>query len=105
MGSGGSGSYLIGFLIAGAIAYWVFTDAKKRGMNAPGWAAGTFLLCIVFLPLYLIMRKPVVTGPVPRCGRPAEQVSDTAPGPGRGRGPGRWAPAGGPAHPGAPAGR
>jgi hypothetical protein len=64
MGNASGGSYLIGFLIAGAIAFWVYSDAKKRGMNAAGWAAGTFLLCIVFLPLYLIMRKPVVTGPV-----------------------------------------
>jgi hypothetical protein len=64
MGSASGGSYLIGFLIAGAIAFWVYSDAKKRGMNAAGWAAGTFLLCIVFLPLYLIIRKPVVTGPV-----------------------------------------
>jgi len=64
MGNASGGSYLIGFLFACAFAFWVYSDAKKRGMNAAGWAAGTFLLCIVFLPLYLIMRKPVVTGPV-----------------------------------------
>jgi hypothetical protein len=51
---------LIGLAIAAAIAFWVYTDAKKRPMNAVGWAIGTFLLCIVILPLYLIMRKPEI---------------------------------------------
>ena len=56
----GNGIYqLIGLAIAAAIAFWVYTDAKKRPMNAILWAIGTFLLCIVFLPLYLIMRKPI----------------------------------------------
>ena len=40
--------------------YWVYKDAGKRGMNAIGWAIGTFLLCIIIFPLYLIMRKPVI---------------------------------------------
>ncbi len=62
MGSG-SGYQIIGLLIAAAIAFWVYTDAKKRPMNAVLWAIGTFLLCIVFLPLYLIMRKPVGAAP------------------------------------------
>lgn len=53
------GYQLIGLAIAAAIAFFVYTDAKKRGMNAILWAIGTLLLCIVFLPLYLIMRKPV----------------------------------------------
>ena len=59
----GSGYQLIGLVIAGAIAFWVYTDAKKRPMNAVLWAVGTFLLCIVFLPLYLIMRKPEGAAP------------------------------------------
>lgn len=46
-------------MVAAAIAFFVYTDAKKRGMNAVLWAIGTFLVCIVFLPLYLILRKPV----------------------------------------------
>lgn len=58
----GSGYQLIGAAIAAAIAVFVYNDAKKRGMKAVWWAIGTFLLCIVFLPLYLILRKPVVTG-------------------------------------------
>jgi hypothetical protein len=59
------GYQIFGFIIAGAIAFWVYTDAKKRPMNAAGWAIGTFLLCIVFLPLYFIMRKPLLTAQVP----------------------------------------
>jgi hypothetical protein len=56
---------LIGLVIAAAIAFYVYQDAKKRGMNAIGWAIGTFLLCIIFLPVYLIMRKPVIVGGPP----------------------------------------
>ena len=50
---------LIGMCIAFVIAFWVYTDAAKRGMNAVGWAIGVFLLLIVFLPLYFIKRKPL----------------------------------------------
>jgi hypothetical protein len=57
----GSGIYqVVGLLIDAAIAFWVYNDAKKRPMNAIVWAIGTFLVCIVFLPLYLILRKPVI---------------------------------------------
>jgi hypothetical protein len=49
---------LIAIVIDLLIAIWVYRDAQGRGMNAILWAIGTFLLCIVFLPLYLIMRKP-----------------------------------------------
>jgi hypothetical protein len=52
-------SYLFGYIISAAIAYWVYTDANKRGMNGVVWAIATFLICIISLPLYLIMRKPV----------------------------------------------
>jgi MFS family permease len=69
MGSSSGGVQLIGVVIAGAIAVFVYTDAKKRGMNAVGWAIGTFLLCIVILPLYLIIRKPVLVAGMP--GSPA----------------------------------
>jgi len=51
--------YIGGWVISALIAYWVYTDASKRGMNAIGWAIGTFIICIIALPLYLIMRKPV----------------------------------------------
>ncbi len=67
----GNGIYqLIGLAIDAAIAFWVYTDAKKRPMNAILWAIGTFLVCIVFLPLYLILRKPVGAAPGTPGGQP-----------------------------------
>jgi drug/metabolite transporter (DMT)-like permease len=50
--------YLLGVIIAAGIGVWVATDANKRGMNGVLWGIGVFLLCIVFLPIYLIVRKP-----------------------------------------------
>lgn len=58
------GIRIIGIVIAAAIAAFVWQDANKRGMSGPLWGIGTFLLCIVFLPLYLIMRKPLITAGV-----------------------------------------
>ena len=62
---GNSGYQIFGYLIAAAVGFWVYTDAKKRGMNAVGWGIGAALLCIVILPLYLITRKPVLGAGVP----------------------------------------
>ena len=59
MNDSSSAGYVIGIIIAGLIAIWVGTDANKRGMNGIGWGIGVFLLCIVFLPIYLIVRKPI----------------------------------------------
>lgn len=43
----------IGTLIALGIAYFVYSDAKKKGLNnAVMWAVGNFFFCIVFFPLY-----------------------------------------------------
>jgi hypothetical protein len=56
----GFGGFGVGVLIALLIAIWVATDANKRGMNGVLWAIGVFLLCIVFLPIYLIVRKPLL---------------------------------------------
>lgn len=58
MDNGSMAGYLLGAIIAGAIAIWVATDANKRGMNGVLWGIGVFMLCIVFLPIYLIVRKP-----------------------------------------------
>lgn len=55
---------IFGIMIAAVIGILVGVDASKRGMNSIGWGIGTFLLCIVFLPLYLIVRKPVMGTPV-----------------------------------------
>lgn len=49
----------IGFLIALAVAFWVFSDARARGKSTGSaflWCLGTLLLLIVFLPLWLILR-------------------------------------------------
>jgi zinc-ribbon domain len=53
-----NGTFLLSLVVGAVAGYWVYTDAKKRPMNATGWGIGTFLFCIVCLPLYLIMRKP-----------------------------------------------
>jgi hypothetical protein len=76
---GNSGYQIFGYLIAAAVGFWVYTDAKKRGMNAVGWGIGSALVCIVFLPLYLIIRKPVLGAGVP--GIPPGAVVYTQPPP------------------------
>jgi hypothetical protein len=43
----------------------VAQDANKRGMNGVLWGIGVFLFCIVFLPLYLIVRRPILMAPPP----------------------------------------
>ena len=51
---------IVGIFVAAAIAVWVRMDARKRGLSAgaaTGWGIGVFLLLIVFLPLYLWMRR------------------------------------------------
>ena len=52
--------FLFGALIAAVIAGFVASDASKRGMNAAGWFIGVFLLLMVFLPAYLIVRNPLL---------------------------------------------
>jgi hypothetical protein len=52
---------LVAILIALLIAVAVYNDAKPRGMEALPWAIGVFLMMIIFLPLYLILRKPKIT--------------------------------------------
>ncbi|MEM1327416.1 MAG: hypothetical protein AAGI23_15740 [Bacteroidota bacterium] len=53
-------SAIIGMTIAAVVAFLVAKDAQQRGMNPGLWALGVFALMIVFLPLYLILRKPKV---------------------------------------------
>jgi hypothetical protein len=72
-----AGFRLFGVIIAAVIAGFVWQDANKRGMSGPLWGIGTFFLCIIFLPLYLIMRKPLlIAGQVP----PGTQVYMPPPG-------------------------
>jgi hypothetical protein len=40
------------------VSYWVRQDAIRRNMN-PLWGIGVGLMLIFFLPLYLLVRKPV----------------------------------------------
>lgn len=49
---------LIGMMIALVVAILVGQDASKRGMNSWGWGIFVFLILIVGLPWYLIVRKP-----------------------------------------------
>ncbi len=51
--------FLFGLAIAATIAVVIARDANRRGMMGPLWGLGVFLLLIVFLPLYLIVRKPL----------------------------------------------
>ena len=51
---------LIGVLIAILVGVFIGKDAASRGMNAWGWGIATACLMILFLPLYLIVRKPVL---------------------------------------------
>lgn len=62
---------MLSLLIGLAAAYWVFTDARKRGSetNVAGlWALGVFAMMIVFLPLYLLFGRKNITPPARRGG-------------------------------------
>jgi uncharacterized BrkB/YihY/UPF0761 family membrane protein len=49
---------LLFFLVWVALAYWVYKDANKRNMdNAILWAAITFLLGLIGLVIYLLVRE------------------------------------------------
>ncbi|HYP04993.1 MAG TPA: hypothetical protein VER03_02060 [Bryobacteraceae bacterium] len=50
--------FCFGLIVAGVIGIVVAKDANSRGMEGTAWGLGVFLLCIVFLPLYLVVRKP-----------------------------------------------
>ena len=49
---------LFGLIIAVVIAVLIGKDANSRGMSGIGWGIFTFLICIVAVPIYLIVRKP-----------------------------------------------
>lgn len=55
--------FVFGFIVDLIAAIWVAWDARRRGMNSVGWAIGVFLILILFLPLYLILRKPAIGSP------------------------------------------
>jgi MFS family permease len=68
--------FLLGLAIAAVIAAFVASDASKRGMNAVGWFFGVFLLLIVFLPAYLIVRKPLLPQYQPQLPLPPQPPSN-----------------------------
>jgi hypothetical protein len=49
---------IVGIGLLAGISFWVFRDAKRRHMST-WWAIGVGLVLIFFLPLYLVVRKPV----------------------------------------------
>jgi len=53
--------YLIGIGVAIICGILVGQDAEKRGMSPWGWGLFVALICIIGLPMYLIMRKPIIT--------------------------------------------
>jgi len=53
-------AHILGFIILIVITILVGNDAEKRGMSGFGWGAGVFFLMIIFLPLYFIVRKPLL---------------------------------------------
>jgi hypothetical protein len=56
---------VIGIIVAAVCGLLVGQDAAKRGMNPWGWGIFVFLICIVGLPMYLVVRQPIqsVTSP------------------------------------------
>tara|TARA_B110000503_G_scaffold132718_1_gene208990 strand:- start:665 stop:838 length:174 start_codon:yes stop_codon:yes gene_type:complete len=49
---------LVSLVILVVIAVLIGRDASSRGMNGVGWGLFSFLICIVAVPIYLIVRKP-----------------------------------------------
>jgi hypothetical protein len=50
---------LLGIVIAAGVATWVYSDARARqAAHAWLWGVGTFLLLIVVLPAWLLLRPP-----------------------------------------------
>ncbi len=47
----------LGLLVAALVGFFVYKDAKTRGMNAIGWGLGSFLVMFPVLIIYFIIRK------------------------------------------------
>jgi hypothetical protein len=46
------------------VAFWIFSDARKRKMELPGlWATGCFVLMLLVVPFYLA-KRPLKAGEV-----------------------------------------
>lgn len=74
----------IPLLVAALMGVWVYSDARARNASRPEWwAIGTFLLAIVFLPLWLLRRPRAFArqhgdGPrrCPFCVEPVQPTAD-----------------------------
>ena len=49
----------VGLIIAAVVAVIIAKDANNRCMSGLGWGIFTFLICIIAIPIYLIVRKPL----------------------------------------------
>jgi len=49
---------LVGLVIAAIVGVLIGKDANARGMSGIGWGLFSFLICIIAVPIYLIVRKP-----------------------------------------------
>ena len=49
--------YLINIIIGIAVAYFLYTDANKRGKNGLLWGILGFFFSIVTLIVYLVLRE------------------------------------------------
>ena len=56
-------SFIAAFIIASVVGIVIGRDASSRGMSGTGWGLFTFLVCVVALPIYLIVRKPIEDKP------------------------------------------
>lgn len=52
---------IIGIIVGIICGVLVGQDAGKRGMNPWGWGIFVALICLIGLPMYLIMRKPILS--------------------------------------------
>lgn len=48
----------VGLIIAGVVGVLIGRDAKSRGMSGAIWGICAFLMCIVTVPIYIVVRKP-----------------------------------------------
>jgi hypothetical protein len=67
--------FCFGLAIAAVIGILVAKDANARGMEGTAWGIGVFMLCIVFLPVYLIVRKPLPSQAPPSLPRTLPRTS------------------------------
>jgi hypothetical protein len=51
-------NFFIGLVIAAVIGVLIGKDAQSRGMSGLGWGIFSFLVCIIAVPIYLVVRKP-----------------------------------------------